>query len=142
MASLFAVGMVSMGSTVSAPSIQVPVRASVQAPYVAHAITVAKKKKKAKRKATAATGAYPLACTARTAAAAGHWTTAEHQYLAAEKAASRTGNLSATEAFEKLVLNAYEIAMDQPPTGSSTTAVKQTYQANLTKYASCFRGCS
>lgn len=48
MVALFALGMFSVGSTVSARSIQVPARASVQSPYVAHAITVAKKKKKAK----------------------------------------------------------------------------------------------
>jgi hypothetical protein len=50
MAVFFALGMFSVGSTVSARSIQVPARASVQAPYVTHAITVAKKKKKAKKK--------------------------------------------------------------------------------------------
>jgi hypothetical protein len=50
MAALFAVGMVSIGSTVSARSIQVPVRPSVQAPYVAHAIMVAHKKKAKKAK--------------------------------------------------------------------------------------------
>jgi predicted aconitase len=47
MAALFAVGMFSVGSTASARSVQVPVRTSVQDPYGTHAITVAKKKKKA-----------------------------------------------------------------------------------------------
>jgi hypothetical protein len=58
MAALFALGMFSVGSTVSARSIQVPARASVQAPYVTHATTVAEKKtaKERNQKAIATAG--------------------------------------------------------------------------------------
>jgi hypothetical protein len=48
-AALFAAGMFSVESTVSARTIQVPVRASVQAQHVAQVITVSHKKKKKKK---------------------------------------------------------------------------------------------
>lgn len=50
MAALFALGMFSVGSTVSARTIQVPVRASVQAQHAVQVVTVSHKKKKAKKK--------------------------------------------------------------------------------------------
>jgi flagellar basal body L-ring protein FlgH len=50
MAALFALGMFSVGSTVSARTIQVPVRTSAQAQHAVQVITVSHKKKKAKKK--------------------------------------------------------------------------------------------
>jgi hypothetical protein len=139
MAALFALGMFSVGSTVSARSIQVPARASVQALYVTHAITVAKKKKKAKKKkAKVVKAAYPLACVAKADGATGDWSGAESQYGAAESA---TKNLSAVSAFMSLALDAASVAMDQAD-GSSTTTAITNYNQDVAAYASYFKGCS
>lgn len=50
LAALFAAGAFSVGSTVSAQPIQVPVRASTQAPHAVQAIAVSHKKKKHQKK--------------------------------------------------------------------------------------------
>jgi hypothetical protein len=141
MAALFALGMFSVGSTVSARTIQMPARVSVQAQHVSNAVTVGhkKKKKKAKKKkAKVVKAAYPLACVAKADGATGDWSGAESQYGAAESA---TKNLSAVSAFMSLALDAASVAMDQAD-GSSTTTAITNYNQDVAAYASYFKGCS
>jgi hypothetical protein len=126
-----------LGSVVDARTIAMPARPSVRAQHVAHAVTVGHKKKHHK---VAEVWINTAACAGEAAATAGNWSTAQQEYLLAEKT---TKNLGASTVFASLGLDIGSVVLDQA-TGSIPALTAHdisTYQHDLKQGKQWFKGC-